>query len=805
MSEPETDDDTEEQSQDSPGPRLSVWAPILLTAVAIGGLVWWIQSGDDTIDRRRATADAPSVTTEITLPTTAASDAAAPTAEVAIAPPPPSAEAPETAPAVTPEVATAPPEASTEPASTEPASADPAAAATGEAPEPTVELALAPPAEAPVAAAPPTEAPAAEAPAVDATPPAAPVTIAAAPSASVDAGGQPTVASPSTGLPTAAVSDVPTATRIDGGAIESARVSAPPPALPTRPAPEPAPIASLTSEAPTEAAASVSARSGPPAEPMPTVPASAPAEIADGPPALPVETGVAVLPVHRMPVVQPSEASDDIETTEVAAGAGTVTKPAAVVAAETVAPVTIEQGAAAPATASVSGPQPPIGTIDPAAPVMAEASKATNTGSAPAAPPTEINPGSPNVGDAKATDAGVIVAETLDPATLGIIVPPDSLDGATAAAGPAEQPDAAAPAPAAGGTGSGAIVAEEVDPASLGLTIDDADAAAATAPPDGAAPTVEPPVLAALPPEETTTAVVAETLDLSALEDPASPPAAEVSPPAEETAAAAAPPAAPESGAGALPMVATVAAIAPPRPAWQRFATTVVEPVGGHPTVSVIVEGLGQSASRTRTAIDTLPQAVALAFDPYAPAVAEFAAAAQAAGHEVLITLPMEAATEGADAGPQAMGLGLSAEENADRLGWALDRARGYVGVLTPTDAELPGDAEGMAPIVASLRRQGLMVVTGGSDAAADAFPADLPQAAVDQRVALPDDTGRYDAVLARAEEAARDAGHVVLMVSPYPAAMQQVAAWLATLPGKGLALAPITATAGGRQASAGP
>jgi polysaccharide deacetylase 2 family uncharacterized protein YibQ len=433
---------------------------------------------------------------------------------------------------------------------------------------------------------------------------------------------------------------------------------------------------------------------------------------------------------------------------------------------------------------------------------MAEASKATNTGSAPAAPPTEINPGSPNVGDAKATDAGVIVAETLDPATLGIIVPPDSVDDAAAPAEPAEGPEEAAPAPDTGGTDGGgadggAIVAEEVDPASLGLTIDDADAAA------DAAPTVEPPVLAALPPQETTTAIVAETLDPSALDDSA--PAAEESPPAEEAVAAAAPPAEPESAAGALPMVATVAAIAPPRPAWQRFATSIVEPTGGRPTVSVIIEGLGQSVSRTRTAIDTLPQAVALAFDPYAPTVAELAAAAQAAGHEVLITLPMEAATPGADAGPQAMGLGLTAEENAERLGWALERARGYVGVLTPTDAELPGDAEGMAPIVASLRRQGLMVVSGGSDASADAFPADLPQAAVDQRVELPDDTGRYDAVLARAEEAARDAGHVVLMVSPYPAAMEQVAAWLATLPGKGLALAPVTATASGRQASAEP
>jgi polysaccharide deacetylase 2 family uncharacterized protein YibQ len=219
----------------------------------------------------------------------------------------------------------------------------------------------------------------------------------------------------------------------------------------------------------------------------------------------------------------------------------------------------------------------------------------------------------------------------------------------------------------------------------------------------------------------------------------------------------------------------------------------------------VIVDGLGQSVSRTRMAIDMLPQAVALAFDPYAASVAELAAAAQAGGHEVLMTLPMAPGRGSVDAGPEALGVDLTAEENADRLGWVLDRARGYVGVLAPAGAELAGDQAGMAPIVESLRRQGLMIVAGDPAGLSGTIPADLPQADVDQRVDLPDDTGLYDAAFAAAEDAARTGGHVVIMVSPYPAAMRGVAAWLATLPGKGLALAPVTAAATASQAAAGP
>ena len=73
------------------------------------------------------------------------------------------------------------------------------------------------------------------------------------------------------------------------------------------------------------------------------------------------------------------------------------------------------------------------------------------------------------------------------------------------------------------------------------------------------------------------------------------------------------------------------------------------------PWVAVLVMGLGMSAAETQAAI-TLPPEIGLVFSPYAADGATWQVRAQAAGHEILLELPLESTDPASvDPGPLAL------------------------------------------------------------------------------------------------------------------------------------------------------
>ena len=60
------------------------------------------------------------------------------------------------------------------------------------------------------------------------------------------------------------------------------------------------------------------------------------------------------------------------------------------------------------------------------------------------------------------------------------------------------------------------------------------------------------------------------------------------------------------------------------------------------PRVAVVMSGLGLSNAATEAAIQGLPGAVTLAFQPYSDGLQRWIGLARAAGHETLLNLPME-------------------------------------------------------------------------------------------------------------------------------------------------------------------
>jgi polysaccharide deacetylase 2 family uncharacterized protein YibQ len=290
--------------------------------------------------------------------------------------------------------------------------------------------------------------------------------------------------------------------------------------------------------------------------------------------------------------------------------------------------------------------------------------------------------------------------------------------------------------------------------------------------------------------------------DTSAAAPPApTPPPAAPAPAAQPPAAT---PAAP-TGAALQPQVAmggapaaVLAAPAAPKSLWQRLATPFDENEA-RPRVAVVIVDLGLSSAATEAAIQHLPPAVTLSFSPYADNLEQWINLARAAGHEVMLGLPMEPANLPArDPGPRTLLTSLTPRQNLERLDWVLGRVSGYVGVTNHMGSRFTASADALRPVLTTLRERGLMFVdsrtTPRSVAAGLATTIGLPRAINDRMIDNEASRAAIDAMLADVERVARETGNAVAMGQTYPVTFERLNTWLPTLNGKGLVLAPITA-----------
>ncbi len=219
------------------------------------------------------------------------------------------------------------------------------------------------------------------------------------------------------------------------------------------------------------------------------------------------------------------------------------------------------------------------------------------------------------------------------------------------------------------------------------------------------------------------------------------------------------------------------------------------------PRIAVVVSDLGLRATATTTAIQQLPGSVTLAFSPYGENLAQWIQLARAAGHEVLLNLPMEPFNYPAnDPGPQTLLTSLSVPQNLGRLEWVLGRVNGYVGVTNHMGSRFTVSADAVSPILAALKDRGLMFLDSRSAAeSVDARLAreiGLPRAINDRFIDHEASRVAIDGRLAEIERLARQNGAAVAIANPYPVTFERLGQWIAGLEAKGLVLVPLTAVA---------
>jgi polysaccharide deacetylase 2 family uncharacterized protein YibQ len=234
-------------------------------------------------------------------------------------------------------------------------------------------------------------------------------------------------------------------------------------------------------------------------------------------------------------------------------------------------------------------------------------------------------------------------------------------------------------------------------------------------------------------------------------------------------------------------------------PAWHKF-TRPFKPTD-RPRIALIISDLGFAATATQAAVQEMPGDVTLAFSSQAPDIESWIAKARAAGHETILTVPMEPNDYPKnDPGPNTLLIALPDKDNISRINWAMARADGFVGVMPAMGEKFVTAENKLAPVLDVVKEHQLMMIDGTNNKnsliASLSRLAHIPFARSEVLIDAAASRNAIDAQLASIEAMAKEKGQAVGIALPYPVTFEKLKAWIATLDQKGFVLAPISALA---------
>ncbi|WP_334128367.1 divergent polysaccharide deacetylase family protein [Sneathiella sp.] len=264
-------------------------------------------------------------------------------------------------------------------------------------------------------------------------------------------------------------------------------------------------------------------------------------------------------------------------------------------------------------------------------------------------------------------------------------------------------------------------------------------------------------------------------------------------------------PVAPLAAPGNLQSDGEMARDAPP-PSPQPTGMKAQDAGDLRPRIAIIISELGMSNAAARQAIAMLPPAISFSFNPYGHNLQQLANEARAAGHEVLLQVPME--PQGyprLDPGVHGLRTDLTSEENLARLDWALNRFTGYIGITNQMGSKFTKDADALTPVLNEVRGKELIYLD--SRTAADSIAADIaldlgiPVVINNRFLDHRAETAVMDENFAALETIARRTGSAVGIAYPSEKSYTYLIDWAKELEAKGLRLVPISALANKQEA----
>lgn len=230
---------------------------------------------------------------------------------------------------------------------------------------------------------------------------------------------------------------------------------------------------------------------------------------------------------------------------------------------------------------------------------------------------------------------------------------------------------------------------------------------------------------------------------------------------------------------------------------WQIYARPF-DDSDTRPQIALVIGDLGLNRAQTHQALQ-LPGSVTLAFSPYAEGLQEWVIQARAAGHEVLLEMPMEPPNYPADdPGPRALLTSLGPTQNLDRLDWLLSRFQGYVGVIENMGGRFSTSPLHIEPVLVVLKRRGLTYISRrrNLDSLSHEIASEIELLSVGIDIEVDSDPSKQqiNQRLAAAENRAIRTGTAIAGGRAYPTTFEAVRSWIEALESRDAVLAPLTA-----------
>ncbi len=228
--------------------------------------------------------------------------------------------------------------------------------------------------------------------------------------------------------------------------------------------------------------------------------------------------------------------------------------------------------------------------------------------------------------------------------------------------------------------------------------------------------------------------------------------------------------------------------------AWQHNAAKPTA-LRDWPKIAIVIDDLGNNRTRFRH-VAALPSGLTLSFLTYALAIEELAEEARAAGHEVMLHVPMEPQGR-SPAVPGLLTSELPVAELDRRIQGALSRLPRAAGINNHMGSRFTEDREKMRRVLSAVRSKGLYFLDSKtspkSAGLSVARELGVPSIARDVFLDHEIDARAIRRQLKQLERVARERGYAVAIGHPHAATIEALREWLPTLPGKHLTITPLS------------
>ena len=214
--------------------------------------------------------------------------------------------------------------------------------------------------------------------------------------------------------------------------------------------------------------------------------------------------------------------------------------------------------------------------------------------------------------------------------------------------------------------------------------------------------------------------------------------------------------------------------------------------------IAIVIDDVGMNRTQSRVVIEMDDVPLTLAFLPYAPDLSALTEPAQAAGHELMIHMPMEPVSSKVPLGPIAIRDHMGADEIKAMLEAAYASFDGYTGLNNHMGSLATQNKAAMDVVMDSLDARGLFYVDSKtintSVAAEAAREQGIAHATRDIFLDHEETLEFARGALERLEKVALEKGHGIAIGHPKEHTIAALKEWIPTLEARGFEIVPVSA-----------